>query len=957
MSSILLPDDMARSVFEYLDFATVVQFVLTSKQSRKDATKFVTRIDMWRLAKFPIDLMMKSVGYIIGDVPSEALRSITAVRMPIEAFEEEIPHVSAEYKSSWWNYLDPVLCHLTSLHALCLSHDDSAGLPSVLRRCTSLRQLHFHGTTVRPIEDYLASQPRLDGIAVSLMSTEQGDVVPVWRIFEVVRLIKMLDHRPKVISLGPRQYHMDQISCPGWARGAEAVVLGTVARLSGDSDQVFVTKLETALGVPLERCWSIEKWDLDPLCPDDRTLPLFARVWVEQGRPLDYAPAFQGMPFHRAAETAHYLLQHGQQLPESLLHVIADIKTEADWIWAVAAQRGESRNQKAEQDVILSDVKDLNTMYKPLETILWAIKRMKSITVDTACDARLSSILRSMFPLDAHQVLLTGNRCYDAAVIARDEVRRSTDKEMIFRLWNTFPGHTAETIEERKILTLPDDFPMKVSLTPDSASYVASAGCVPTFRCNPTALIQNPQVRYFLLRWFTIHNCQQILTPIDGLLRVAATTPEFVTSLHRHVRVFGLWQGAACAMYGSPFDFDAMPMWQELKADIDSHLTVEDLLTIATRACFPKGLLFGKIAHTQRLPQQLIRDFFERINAPDLGLQKHMISSSSLSCLSLMTSPDHAALLEEIDASRVRDLVLCGFPDGWERDEAYLSKIVDIVVPPLEKFLRLILPPIWGEFARLFSDTIGKQWAEMFQKCYDIGDGRLLIDLFAVSPKVFVAVAKSLRMWENLARLRRYEVMSIIISDSAMLRHLTAGGVFVVNRDTAIQIALSPGAPLKLVVLALANVAFDAITTSTDIMNVLYKRFKNEMTSASSASLPDKVALWLFTAGGILRISDNTQYVTFLRIYDTWSQPRIKFMLKQGSHLLSAAFNMSIAIEDQDSQGRMQLLRKMTLFQLNMLAVKQNWDGFLTTAVSYQTLFSSSKALDFGPIINMLLRA
>jgi hypothetical protein len=100
------------------------RFVLTSKQSRKDAaTKFVVSIDMLRLGRFPIDLMMQSVAYMVQDVPAIAPSPgeppcfITEFRMSMDD-HQTFPSQSASCHMSLWAEIDHILPYLTSLHTL-----------------------------------------------------------------------------------------------------------------------------------------------------------------------------------------------------------------------------------------------------------------------------------------------------------------------------------------------------------------------------------------------------------------------------------------------------------------------------------------------------------------------------------------------------------------------------------------------------------------------------------------------------------------------------------------------------------------------------------------------------------------------------------------------------------------------------------------------------------------------
>eukprot|EP01122_Echinamoeba_exundans_P007716 TRINITY_DN2431_c1_g1_i1.p1 TRINITY_DN2431_c1_g1~~TRINITY_DN2431_c1_g1_i1.p1 ORF type:complete len:494 (+),score=46.25 TRINITY_DN2431_c1_g1_i1:161-1642(+) len=492
---------------------------------------------MWRLERFPMELMMKSVGYMIADTPSDALSRIQAIRMPT-ATRGVFAEGYAELSLSCWEYFEPLLPHLTSLHAVDISEE---GLPSALRKCTSLRLLHFLGNTMRPVEDYLASQPRLDGIGVSLYVT--NDILNVTRFGQdAVRLMDKLEHRPKVIYVGIPVWNTDRTPGSGWARGAEAVVLQGVVDDLDLSNDLFSTKVEKFLGVPLEKCWCIYDLSLDALCPDDRTLPLVATIWIGRRAPFDYPPLYIGMPIHRAAEMAHYLLQFHQQPPEALRRVLADVNTEFDWIWAVASQRGELRDPTAEKNLISSSVKYLSAMYKPWETIVWAIKRMKSITIqgdEDLCDARISSILRSLFKIDPiQQVLLTEEVTTENEPFVIEEVRHSTDKQLIFKLWNLNPPLTAEIIERRKITSYPGDFLPDLALSYAGARYLVTApSSSQTFYCDPSVLMESKEVHRFILVWFTTWREQGVYEPNKELLKFAATQQKIVSAIQRHARI------------------------------------------------------------------------------------------------------------------------------------------------------------------------------------------------------------------------------------------------------------------------------------------------------------------------------------------------------------------------------------------------------------------------------------
>eukprot|EP01122_Echinamoeba_exundans_P007713 TRINITY_DN2431_c0_g1_i2.p1 TRINITY_DN2431_c0_g1~~TRINITY_DN2431_c0_g1_i2.p1 ORF type:complete len:465 (-),score=61.95 TRINITY_DN2431_c0_g1_i2:354-1628(-) len=186
--------------------------------------------------------------------------------------------------------------------------------------------------------------------------------------------------------------------------------------------------------------------------------------------------------------------------------------------------------------------------------------------------------------------------------------------------------------------------------------------------------------------------------------------------------------------------------------------------------------------------------------------------------------------------------------------------------------------------------------------------------------------------------------MAPLVSDSEILNQLHSLHCLCISVQAAMQIARF--APLRV---AMSLWAFEipiSRTTALQIMDTIYDRFKLDI---SSAPLSVQIKWWRITAGTALQHLIGLSNEELMHVFAGWSQSRIKLMLKQGSSNVSALINILPRETDQD---QLESLRSLTLAQLNMLAAKENWDGFLTTAVSYRKL-CAAKGSGFDSIIDM----
>jgi hypothetical protein len=166
---------------------------------------------MLRLGRFPIDLMMQSVAYMVQDVPAIAPSPgeppcfITEFRMSMDD-HHTFPSRSASCHIDLWLAIAHILPYLTSLHTLgpteFLEYEFS---DLVLAYCRSLKRLHYYGNSVVPLYKYMASQPQLEAFGVLVPA---GDVQSEQDWINMIGLIHQLQHRPKILSVRPWLYHI-----------------------------------------------------------------------------------------------------------------------------------------------------------------------------------------------------------------------------------------------------------------------------------------------------------------------------------------------------------------------------------------------------------------------------------------------------------------------------------------------------------------------------------------------------------------------------------------------------------------------------------------------------------------------------------------------------------------------------------------------------------------------------
>eukprot|EP01122_Echinamoeba_exundans_P008641 TRINITY_DN2896_c0_g1_i2.p1 TRINITY_DN2896_c0_g1~~TRINITY_DN2896_c0_g1_i2.p1 ORF type:complete len:598 (+),score=65.36 TRINITY_DN2896_c0_g1_i2:108-1901(+) len=496
MIDILTIEDVGRSIFRFCDFATVLQFCLTSNQNRRDGPiKFVTSVDLWTLSKFSIVSMLESVCYLLRSIPTGSVSRISSMRMPTPRKQDLADYTTGEYVKLI-HRLESFWPNLTSLHVVGSAEEDIFWTSDLLRCCSALKKLHYCGLKFGELVKYLQSQPQLEAIGISapLESLAQE---PVGGFCAAVGA---LIHRPKVVSIKTIAY--SDLSAPaGWARGADRVVLDVVAPLT--------TSLENSLGVPLHRCWSMirEAIYLDPFEESDVTLLLSAKRLFLRGlletpeRNLEYLFGGQEFPLHIKTEALRYVLDSFNQTDRHLAlnnafywaHVEEAAKSEYGLFCLAAALR----HPVPEVDFTL--LWKNTSVYKPLET---AIVFFASMLRSVSPRRELSRLEDGLRLTTIEKTIFSGkNRFQDSASLV-EHLEEAQDAALTLRVWNALAE--VDPIELEVLLQ------KQIALsTSNAVSAPIPFRIMPRIILNPsilglttTQLVQRRDVQDYIVEWF-----------------------------------------------------------------------------------------------------------------------------------------------------------------------------------------------------------------------------------------------------------------------------------------------------------------------------------------------------------------------------------------------------------------------------------------------------------------------
>eukprot|EP01122_Echinamoeba_exundans_P015700 TRINITY_DN758_c0_g1_i1.p1 TRINITY_DN758_c0_g1~~TRINITY_DN758_c0_g1_i1.p1 ORF type:complete len:815 (+),score=83.25 TRINITY_DN758_c0_g1_i1:98-2542(+) len=601
-----LPDDVLRRVFATLDLADVTLFALTSKQSRIVAvTNFVTSIDMWSLTKFPVDTLLQGFKSLIEDVPASDLRKITSWRMPWKG----------GYSTSL-AFSEPILCNLTSLHALEPSNTreiENSRIDFVLEHCTSLTQLYYTARDSAVLEKYFDKQPKLQALAVSVEVTDREVSARVCE--RVTFLFEQLQHRPETVCILSLFSESFFVQHPGWARDAKRVIFGRRPPYYGTISECIEWYIKT-FRAPLKDSWRLKTFGLDPFSTD--ALPIIADLIAfancdtvtSSQYILDTIKAFMpsNQPEHIWAAAFNQVLhlQFSPHCRPALLDdlircLIAYARTTADTSshplllrWIPLTMR-----MPFPQAGDISQFLTGNRL--PLKDVEWKLARLESICdVEEAYpipSARESIAALYELPL-VERCLFTGN----PSLLVRTERLPETAKQIdqliqegnhgrLLELWNLFPSQLGRMLPD---LFVPRELVNGFTLSTEAIFSLLKRPTKLGFSCKE--LFERPDVEQCLIQTLSSSNFTFTNYLSQDACSNLATSTRIVSRLLRRARVIPSLQTTIAAwVYTLFFYADNLPVWKILKQYLDEQLVLNDrdadhFILAFWRKCQQQGL-------------------------------------------------------------------------------------------------------------------------------------------------------------------------------------------------------------------------------------------------------------------------------------------------------------------------------------------------------------------------------
>eukprot|EP01122_Echinamoeba_exundans_P015703 TRINITY_DN758_c0_g2_i1.p1 TRINITY_DN758_c0_g2~~TRINITY_DN758_c0_g2_i1.p1 ORF type:complete len:1189 (+),score=161.77 TRINITY_DN758_c0_g2_i1:44-3610(+) len=575
-SKLLLPDDVLRRVFAKLDLADVTLFALTSKQSRKVAvTNFVTSIDMWSLTQFPVDTLLQGFKSLIADVPASDLREITSWRMPRQG----------DYSTSL-AFAEPILCNLTSLHALepTKAKDiENSRMDFVLEQCTSLKQLYYATNYSMAFEKYLGRQPQLQALAVRVITEDKALAS---RLCErVVSLFEKLEHRPETVCILTVNEGDSLSRHPGWARDAKRVILhASLPSRRHYTIQENIEWFSKSFGAPPIICSKLKSLR-DPFSED--ALPYIADIikisdLISVGTD-EYifdtilAHVSPDVPIRVFAAAIHHVFMLlGVSSSSLAMGLVMSVVIHAGsitnkarglelFLWLPVVTRGLPVPEPLQDETL------------QLREVEYQLDRLESMCIlepfESAPSARESIAEYYKVPLVA-ACLFTGNSAPMFSAEGRPQAKKLLSHlvakgnfEELLEIWNRFPN----IISLVPTLHIPRELLNGVTLS--TAAILELINQPKKFGFTLEELLLRSDVEQCLVEVLCDSEHLYPLQIASSMLKCLVSSPRIVARLHRRARVFPACLPTIAAwMYSFVFTFDELPGGKILKDYLDQQL-------------------------------------------------------------------------------------------------------------------------------------------------------------------------------------------------------------------------------------------------------------------------------------------------------------------------------------------------------------------------------------------------
>jgi hypothetical protein len=289
-----------------------------------------------------------------------------------------------------------------------------------------------------------------------------------------------------------------------------------------------------------------------------------------------------------------------------------------------------------------------------------------------------------------------------------------------------------------------------------------------------------------------------------------------------------------------------------------------------------------------------------------------------------------ALVLDRYSPERVRDLVLLGFPAVRPLEQVSLD-IHDNIFGSASAILELLFPPILAEFIK----QPNRHDSEAFQYTKKVAVG-----CFHCCPALRTAIAKEVpdlydgpavpgksTLWNAAAEEGNMELLDALLSVPEYYSKVAPQTISVL----AARNIISQASCAVSVAACAAHVRNQTVTHAMTLADTFYGRFKKDLAQGPKFRGPDDpYNLWCFMA--ITPLSHEFPIGPVLKWYSGWEQSRVKFVLKESSKLLTG----SLALGHEISAA----VKLLIVPPLNIHGARGNWDGFLTTAISFQKLIA-----------------
>jgi hypothetical protein len=932
---------------------------MTSKQSRKvAATRFVTSIDMWNLHKFPVDTLLIGLKSFIADCPASDLTKITSWRMP----QEGNPSTSLEFS-------EPILCNLTSLHALEPSPPSEpqrimkkSQIGFVLEKCTSLKQLYYRAYSTKVLEKYLAGQPKLQALAVRIgfnNGTDDDDEASEL-CDSVVPLFEQLQHRPKTVCILSCDYGNALFRHLDWAQDAERVILSNVSPPANEYDPMNerIEWFQESTNASIDRCWKLQGLQLDPFEAD--ALPYVAQV-VATTRPDKMGSAIEmyeairtrlpkDLPIHIWAAAYHQVTKALVDLAritksESARSVVSTIARLLSFeVQGLCADAPDWQRQYVDTWYRIASTSSSKVPPFTLEAVEWAVSRIQDMcNLDeprTSQKSTRSMLAPCFFNEPLEQWLFSDNPDYLSQVgdswmtSLVGSLHTPEGYEMAQKLWSRYP-----TLVSRALSSVPwlQAFSNGTKLSDDAIAYLLSAPERAGFTMEQ--LLCRPDVDHFLVRMLSEADCP-IPTEISRPLRnFIVASEKLVGRLHRRARILPQTVPVIAAwMYSLVWEFEVAHIWSGLRSFLDEYLVsrwkesdglFDTLWKTAARIKYSdETTICMNLIAVNGVPDPMQRAWKVMVDPRE---ESHEV----LPWLDLNKIPIHNIITRPVDPQRLCEFYYARVSDRMDDVEVLASAATDLnTETPLG---RVLMVPLLSEFAKQL------QLTEHRNKCYP--QAAKLISKWCMLPAAAEVVAQHFpdAVWIDLkngtvprhTNNRYISLLSDLVEakkfESAYtmirLRNGAASPLYILSNFEELE---SKSTSFLMLASLLSHCGYYNVVEEPRLAAIINK-YKKEFDKLFSAKrdLPDyvMVGVWRF----MMRARDFWSIEETFRTFSTWEPHRVQMLQRASAETLEML---------RDSMD----VNIITAY-LSLMAAHNNWDGFLGSAVYLQKQHYHGKEL------------